>query len=221
MTDAQLLNLVKAICSRVREKEGYLNKTKLIKYLYLIDIEYYRRHKETFTGFKWIFYDFGPWAYEYNQLFEEMSSLSEFEIKREESTEHDAYFISCDQGVEFERIFKDLEDELSAKRIVDKWVGEPLNSMLNYVYFKTEPMVDAERYKPLDFTKIHALEAMKEFRLTKGIKNLEEKTALQRRIKERLLSMRKTQSEDTTFTLPQYDDIYFDNIQRMNREDED
>ena len=36
-----ILKLVKAICSRVKEKEGYLNKTKLIKYLYLIDLEHY------------------------------------------------------------------------------------------------------------------------------------------------------------------------------------
>jgi len=29
----KILNLIKAICSRVQEREGYLNKTKLIKYL--------------------------------------------------------------------------------------------------------------------------------------------------------------------------------------------
>jgi hypothetical protein len=48
-----LKNLVKAILTRVRDKKGFCTKTKLILYLYLIDVEYYRRHGQTLTGWEW------------------------------------------------------------------------------------------------------------------------------------------------------------------------
>lgn len=215
-----ILKLIKAICSRVKEKEGYLNKTKLIKYLYLIDVEYFRNHKKTFTGFNWIFYDFGPWAYEYNDIIREVSKSPEFIITQSSRFEYDTNFISCTESEEFESIFDDMDDEFRTKSIVDKWADEPLNLLLNYVYFRTEPMEDAERYKPLDFTKIHSLESIPKFRLTRGITNLKEKAAVQNRIKERLLSAKETHIRDTTFTPPKYDDDYHKNMRRMDIDDE-
>lgn len=215
-----ILKLIKAICTRVKEKEGYLNKTKLIKYLYLIDVEYFRYHKKTFTGFNWIFYDFGPWSYEYNDIIREMSKSPEFTITQSSRSEYDTNFISCAESEEFESIFDDIDDELRAKGIVDKWADEPLNLLLNYVYFRTEPMEDAERYKPLDFTKIHTLESILKFKLTKGITNLKERAAVQNTIKKRLLSARKTPVRDTTFTPPRYDDDYHKNMHRMDIDDE-
>ena len=47
-----------AILTRVNERAGFVNKTKLLKLLYLADIEHYRKFGETLSGFDWIFYLF-------------------------------------------------------------------------------------------------------------------------------------------------------------------
>jgi len=215
-----ILKLISAICTRVHDKEGYVTKTKLIKYLYLIDVEFYRRHKRTFTGFNWVFYDFGPWSYEYNEVFDEMSKSPLFRIKEGNHLQYDTQFILCTEREEFDAIFDEVSDEHTTKRIVDKWALEHLNNLLNYVYFKTEPMVGAERYKPLDFTKIHTLEPIPKFKLSHGMEDPKKVASIRNHIKERILSLKKSQPEDTTYTPPNYDDAYFELIERMNRDEE-
>src|SRR4051794_32036482 len=59
-------NLIAAIISFVKQKGSYVTKTKLLKLLYLFDIEYYRVHRRTFTGFSWKYFHLGPWAAEYD-----------------------------------------------------------------------------------------------------------------------------------------------------------
>jgi hypothetical protein len=57
-------NLIQAIVTWIAEHDGYATKTKLLKLLYLFDVEYYRQHRYTFTGFGWKFFHLGPWAAE-------------------------------------------------------------------------------------------------------------------------------------------------------------
>ncbi len=64
-----LLRVIKAILTRARERDGYVTKTKLLKYLYLFDLEHYRRFGNTFTGFTWTFHLYGPWAREFEDLY--------------------------------------------------------------------------------------------------------------------------------------------------------
>ena len=52
----QARELTLGILTRIKEREGTANKTKLLKLLYLADIEQYRATGETVTGFDWIFY---------------------------------------------------------------------------------------------------------------------------------------------------------------------
>jgi uncharacterized protein YwgA len=65
-------DLVLALLTRVKERGGAANKTKLLKLLYLADIEHFRKHGETLSGFDWIFYLYGPWSAEYDSLLEEL-----------------------------------------------------------------------------------------------------------------------------------------------------
>lgn len=181
----RILDLVKAICHRVKEKEGYLNKTKLIKYLYLIDVEYYRNHGETFTRFNWVFYDYGPWAYEYNDIFDDIKRSPDFVVKEGTRPDLDTQFISTSEEIGFDSIFEDVADELNARRIVDRWADEALSPMLNYVYFYTEPMEEAERHQPLDFTKIDQLEPIPRFELTRGNLTAKERERIREKIKKR------------------------------------
>src|SRR6266849_3614938 len=58
--------LIVAIVTWVVDQESYVTKTKLLKLLYLFDVEYYRAHRQTFTGFSWKFFHLGPWAAEFD-----------------------------------------------------------------------------------------------------------------------------------------------------------
>jgi hypothetical protein len=55
--------LIPAVLTYARAKGGYTTKTKLLKLLYLLDIEAFRKQRSTLTGFRWIFYKYGPWTY--------------------------------------------------------------------------------------------------------------------------------------------------------------
>ena len=213
----RVLDLIKAISSRVQDREGYLNKTKLIKYLYLIDVEYYRRHEQTFTGFDWIFYDFGPWAYEYNDVFNELSTSPDFTIKTGSRSDLDTQFISTSADIELSSIFKDITDESIARTLIDRWADESLNQMLNYVYFHTEPMDRAKRHQRLDFSKVRKMEVIPKCKLTKGNLTKSEKEEIRRRI-QKGISLKRTAPENNSFSPPKYDRVYFEGM--MILEDE-
>jgi len=213
----KVLSLIKAICYRVQEREGYLNKTKLIKYLYLIDVEYYRRHGAVFTGFNWIFYDYGPWAYEYNAIFDEINLSPDFTLRTGSSPELDTQFISVSDGVEKYFVFDELEDQLKAREITDRWADESLSQMLNYVYFHTEPMDGAKRHQRLDFSKIRKLEPIPKFKLTKGNLTKNEMEAIRRKIQKGISSIRPDQ-QSIEFTPPNYDQVYSEGMRVLEEE---
>lgn len=47
-------NLIVAIVSEHNRLNQPISKTRLLALLYLFDIEWYRKHRETYTGFTWI-----------------------------------------------------------------------------------------------------------------------------------------------------------------------
>lgn len=217
-----LLNLIRAICTRVKEREGYLNKTKLIKYLYLLDIEYYRVHNETFTGFRWIFKEFGPWAYEYIDLFDSIKTSPAFRVREGERPDLDTVFIEVtyENKAELDTVIKDFDFERKARQIIDRWADENLAPLLNYVYFNTEPMVDAERYKPLDFSKIHSLEDIPKFTLSKSSLSSTQIQKVKEKIKLKTEEQKMGLKYDTSCTPPKYDDVYFEGIKLLDEEED-
>jgi hypothetical protein len=66
MDEQTAARLFAAIVSFVQERGSYVTKTKLLKLLYLFDVEYFRAHRKIFTGLKWKFFHLGPWAAEYD-----------------------------------------------------------------------------------------------------------------------------------------------------------
>ena len=65
-------DLVSYVVQRVQEREGELSKTKLVKLLYLIDVEHYRRFRKTLTDLTWYFYHYGPYAFELESVLRNM-----------------------------------------------------------------------------------------------------------------------------------------------------
>jgi hypothetical protein len=123
--------------------------TRLVKLLYLADLEWRREHGgEPLTDLSWRFLHFGPYANELLDVFggENIQSV-DFKV-----------------GKTAKRMIFDREDSQASlvprevstliADLVKKWGETDLNSLLDYVYFETEPMETAERGTRLDFSRL-------------------------------------------------------------------
>lgn len=216
----KIIKLIKAICIRVQELESYINKTKLIKLLYLIDVEYYRRYKKTFTGFNWIFYEFGPWAHEYNEIYDIIKSSPNFRIEqkghiKEGEVLQPEFIKYFEEEIDLEDIFPTLEEKTIFFEIVDRWGKENLSEILNYVYFYTEPMLNARKRKPLDFHNIEIYGKVPKYKRRKS--GVSEKRIAELREKLKSLKLEEKISKKQRIR-PRYDELYFSVINKLDRD---
>jgi len=119
-------------------------KTRLVKLLYLSEIEYYRRTGRRLTNLDWKFHHFGPYAFSLAQFIGdpnvdtlplELRSLEESQPEtRGRSSDHVLSVVVAD--------------------VVHEWGNADLNSLLDYVYFETEPMASAKRGDSLSFSTV-------------------------------------------------------------------
>lgn len=150
----QAKDLALAILTRIEEREGSANKTKLLKLMYLADIENYRAKGETLTGFDWLFFLYGPWATEYDALLEQLDSEGSIGLEKWSTGTVEGERISARTQVPLDRVGLSTEAYFRTQRQIDTWADSGIPKLLDYVYFQTEPMQNAEKMKPLDFTKI-------------------------------------------------------------------
>ena len=66
--------LIAYIVSKYSDVHDGLTKTKLMKLIFLVDYEYYKRHGRTFTGSTYIKYFYGPFSMEIVEIIDEMVS---------------------------------------------------------------------------------------------------------------------------------------------------
>jgi hypothetical protein len=152
MTTAERLILY--VAQQIADMEGFPSRTKLLKIIYLIDVEYYRRHRSTLTDWKWIFYHFGPYVMEFPQILGrlDLAGLDETADRTSEGMKFFKYKVDEPQSIE--DLLPSFSDQVHTETIIETWALEDLNLLLDYVYFETEPMLGAERGQPLDFRKI-------------------------------------------------------------------
>lgn len=148
--------LVLGILTRIREREGTANKTKLLKLLYLADIEYYRATGRTMTGFNWIFYLYGPWAPEYDALLKQLQDENAIRLQAWASAGVEGERIILNEEAQLEKLIPTANAFLRTRRLIDVWADKGVSSLLDYVYFETEPMRDARKMESLDFSKVSA-----------------------------------------------------------------
>jgi len=150
----QARDLVLGILTRIKEREGTANKTKLLKLLYLADIEQYRASGETLTGFDWIFYLYGPWTAEYDSLLTQLQEENLIKLQEWASGDIDGERIVSTEEVPLERAISSTAVFLRTRQFVDTWADRGVSTLLDYVYFETEPMKNAAKMERLDFTKV-------------------------------------------------------------------
>lgn len=136
--------LIAYIVARSRDRGITLTRTKLVKLLYLIDIERVRSRRQPLTGLRWVFFHYGPYAYE---LIDELEQMEGAEIHAE--TWHDSVLYRGAPGAPNGESWPETT-RMTVDRVVDRFAPLELNALLDYVYFHTGPMVEAVRGEPLD-----------------------------------------------------------------------
>ena len=145
--------LIPAIVSYINEHDSYVSKTKLLKLLYLLDVEWYRENRETYTGFDWVFLHLGPWATEYDPLLQSLTANFEIISKKSEG-DFEAELFTTPEPIDFTRLFESYSQEKHLRTVLSEWGIRSTPEILDYVYFWTEPMEKSARYEPLDFSSI-------------------------------------------------------------------
>src|SRR5580692_5795971 len=119
MTTNATDKLIASIVSWIVGQESYVTKTKLLKLLYLFDVEYYRVHRQTFTGFNWKFFHLGPWAREFDPLIEELVHSETLVESTSAKQDYDTKFFRPSEPSDAKGLFPTFSDESLLRSIVN------------------------------------------------------------------------------------------------------
>jgi sulfur relay (sulfurtransferase) DsrC/TusE family protein len=171
--------------------------------LYLVDVETYKISLSTLTKLNWKFYHYGPYAFEIDEALKQL----ELEIPQEDvitSSGHKAkifkpsryLYSSFEKSTGYEKMLVD--------RVLDTWGSEDLNVLLNYVYFHTEPMQNAERGATLDFSSIRRTTQT----IAKFVKiNVDPK--VQQLLRQKFIDISKNRGKQNILTpKPRFDEVF-------------
>ena len=199
----------------------------LIKYVYLADLAYAKMHDgEIFTGVKWQFYNFGPWAQEVNQRIDPALLYIDANKTTFPSDYGDKKEWVRWRAVD-DTLIGDLERELpfivtsTLRRSVHRF-GQSTPELLAYVY-STDPMLSAAPNEFLDFSNLktsspNALNEQEEKDpLSKKKKeNLKAKMRdLRLKSAEKLAAKRKRRLVKPPIS-SRYDDVYFEGLEWLD-----
>jgi len=163
-----ILRVIDYFLRRAEEDYFPIGIVRLTKLLYLLDVEYYRDHGRTYTGFKWMFYKYGP----YTPEVEEVLSYAGINLEEEAISSAKVFRkVIPDRSRSIGPVGTEIENYLH--RIWTEFGLESLPRLLDFVYFETEPMICARRGEVLDFSKVSKRETPKKITLS-----LEEKRKL-------------------------------------------
>lgn len=190
------------ILNEAADRGTSLGKTQLVKLLYLAEVQYYKATQQRLTALEWIFYHYGPYAFE----LESVLSGPEFE-KTQIKTEDEKDFIRYTVAERALAYKTSLEPKITLliKKIVGEWKEKPLPELLDYVYFETEPMqVVKRRGDPLDFTTVKPADELTKVIPMKASKEAEKKVAeLRARMQGFLESVAEARPNEAS-VLPEY-----------------
>jgi Protein of unknown function (DUF4065) len=215
--NASIQNVIHAIVSQVVERGGYVTKTKLLKLLYLFDVEYYRVHRETFTGFSWKFFHLGPWTQEFDSIVEELVRGEVLKESTSANQEYDTKFFRAVESRDTSGLFPRFADESILRSILNMWSESTTAEILDYVYFRTEPMERGVRNEALDFSCI-SQERTEKYTRPKSSASDKEISKLRRLFRDKLSKV-KVDEKKFEFTPPRYDEEYEKAVQKIEAAD--
>src|ERR1035437_6296690 len=125
--------LIAAIVTWVVGEGSYVTKTKLLKLLYLFDVEYYRAHRQTFTGFNWKFFHLGPWAAEFDPALEGLVANGILS-QQHSNKEFETVFYKAEERTNPREPFSNVKDENILRGVLKLWGARTTGEILDYVY---------------------------------------------------------------------------------------
>jgi hypothetical protein len=204
--------LIPAIVAYVVETGGYVTKTKLLKLLYLIDVEFYRSHRQTFTGFDWKFFHLGPWSADFDPLLSNLLASGTLIERIGTKPEYETKFYYVAEPHDLGKLFKSATDEFALKGVLKTWAESSTGEILDHVYFHTEPMEHGVRNERLDFSSISEGPVQQYIRPSSGIQAKEIK-----KLRAKFDSRSKELARHAAFayTPPRYDDEFRKGIDEL------
>jgi hypothetical protein len=206
--------LFAAIASYAAEHGSSVTKTKLLKLLYLFDVEFYRVHRKIFTGFSWKFFHLGPWASEYDSTLEGIIAT---DALLEQFGKHDTTFYRSPEYVDPAALRLSARDESILRGVLRRWATAQTSEILDYVYFDTEPMQNAIRNEPLDFSLISEAQPLVYKRTSSGVSAKEIKK--KRQIFQQKYAQMTANREAFFFAPPRYDEEFARAIATLETEE--
>jgi hypothetical protein len=121
--------------------------TRLVKLIYLADIEWRRRHSgEPLADLSWKFLHYGPYAIE---LAEPLGD-PDMEVTDIAGRGQARRFNFDEESLAQREVPEELSRIIAP--LIERWGAADLNELLDYVYFDTAPMESAKRGDLLDFS---------------------------------------------------------------------
>ena len=206
-------NLIAAIVTWVVGEGSYVTKTKLLKLLYLFDLEYYRVHRQTFTGFGWKFFHLGPWAAEFDPALEGLVTRGVL-LQQRSNTEFETSFYRSANRIDPGELFSNVKDEYILRGVLRIWGTRSTGEILDYVYFQTAPMEAGIRNAPLDFSVIQ-LEKPTVYSRSSSGKTKAEIQKLRAKFEAEQAQRKAGQNQSFAFTPPKYDEEYLNAMAKL------
>ena len=214
--NADTNSLVLAVLSYLGEAGSSVSKTKLLKLLYLFDVEFYRAHQRSFTGFNWKFFHLGPWTAEYDSVLGDLKKARVLEEVPFSANDFDGVTLRSSKPTPLRSVLTNVSDESILIRILNDWGAEPTGRLLDYVYFHTEPMEQGVRNANLDFSTIAPRVSARYKRSSSSAtaKDIEKRKSEYRA---RIVGRRAQSEPKKHITPPRYDAEYVDALEVMER----
>lgn len=141
--------LLGAFAQHASERGSLLTKTRLVKFLYLLDLYWAQSENTTFTGWPWAFVHYGPYCRESTDAIDRAEKFGYLSASSYESKYRDEDYRLYRPG---HRLDQHECDEMRGKppiyvssnifRAVEKWCDYTFG-LLDFVYFHTGPMENA------------------------------------------------------------------------------
>ena len=167
----KISNLIRFIVCYATEQGSSLTTVRLVKFVYLADLYHARWHDgQTYTNLPWAFIYYGPYCRNVMTEIDSVAAAGFIKCDRFQSKfadDKDYNIFSCkDQESETFRVKLPLAIISDLKDAIKKY-GDETAALLDYVYFDTEPMMDAVKDEILDFLKAKRPETTTQINLKK------------------------------------------------------
>ena len=203
--------LILYLVDQLNDLGGAVSKIRIVKLLYILDLEHYRLNGETLTKLDWIYFHYGPFAFAIDTVIKQSGlDMGEESFETVAGYKGFTYRSYSPQNIDG---LVDTAVRLRADRIIRHWALLDTRDLLDYVYNDTEPMQNVIYLQQLDFSTIR--QDIRVFRRSRNLKLSSQKSAFI----QNMLQQRKEQRDMSEITPPRYDRVFDEAMMTFDGED--